>query len=395
MESKTILFVNGPIFHPERGGIERVTDILARAFVSRGYKILYLYQTDSEDGVLGYKYPAELFKLPSTNYNDTINIDFCERLIADKNIDIIINQAAHNPDISRMFSNINRGIAKLLSVIHFNPKMSLDRLFRVAMSQPNRSALDIVKKLFKIATFPIYKSLRWKRLTTGYSYLSQCSDKVVLLSAEYISELKQVMPNIEDNKIGYIPNPNMYRTQNVDTYNRQKYLLFVGRLDNGQKRPDLLLKIWKRLAGEFLDWELVFVGDGPMRSILEQQSISIPRVQFKGWQSPDLYYRNASIFCMTSMFEGLAMTLIEAMTYGVPVVAFQSFASITDIVEDGKNGYLIKPFNIDDYCEKLRLLMRQEQRRQELSKYAQESVTKFDIEIIVERWEQMFSDVTK
>lgn len=60
------------------------------------------------------------------------------------------------------------------------------------------------------------------------------------------------------------------------------------------------------------------------------------RVVFTGWQDPESFYRDASILCLTSDFEGWGMVLTEAMTFGAVPVAFNSYAAITDIIDDGK-----------------------------------------------------------
>lgn len=65
------------------------------------------------------------------------------------------------------------------------------------------------------------------------------------------------------------------------------------------------------------------------------------------------YYKESSIFCLTSNHEGWGLVLTEAMQFGCVPIAFDSFESIHEIIEDGKNGFLVKPFDMDKYADKV------------------------------------------
>jgi len=68
-------------------------------------------------------------------------------------------------------------------------------------------------------------------------------------------------------------------------------------------------------------------------------------------------YRNASCLMLTSKHEGFGLVLIEAQAAHIPVIAFDSFISASDIIHNGSNGFLIKPFNILEFVEKLNLIL--------------------------------------
>lgn len=86
-----------------------------------------------------------------------------------------------------------------------------------------------------------------------------------------------------------------------------------------------------------------------MRQLSER--LSLERIEFTGFKDPVPYYKESSIFCMTSNHEGFPMVLTEAMQYGCVPVAFDSFESIHEIIEDGMNGFLVKPFDMDKYAD--------------------------------------------
>ncbi len=166
--------------------------------------------------------------------------------------------------------------------------------------------------------------------------------------------------------------------------------MYVGRIEWRQKRVGRLIDIWKRIYKKFPDWELVIVGDGPIRQTLEQKALKMERVVFTGWQDPEPFYRDASILCLTSDFEGWGMVLTEAMTFGVVPVAFNSYAAITDIIDDGKNGLLVPPFSHKEFARKLGSLMKDEELRREMSKNCVQYVRRFDIQNVADEWENAF-----
>lgn len=187
-----------------------------------------------------------------------------------------------------------------------------------------------------------------------------------------------------------IPNPCSFSPlSNVP--HKKKQLLYVGRLEKGEKRPDRLLKIWSYLYKKYPDWILVIVGDGKQRAILEKRARNMERVLFVGYADPRQYYIESSIFCMTSNYEGMPMVLLETMCFGTIPVAFKSFASVTDVITDKKNGLLVPPFSIKSYAEKIEYLINNEPIRLNMAKADIESVKRYTIDSIIEQWETLFA----
>lgn len=94
---------------------------------------------------------------------------------------------------------------------------------------------------------------------------------------------------------------------------------------------------------------------------------------------------------MTSNFEGQPMVLLEAMCFGVVPIAFNSFASVSDIITDKKNGLLVPPFSIKSYVEKIEYLINNEPIRSSMAKAGIVSVNRYTIDFIVEQWEALFA----
>ena len=122
-----------------------------------------------------------------------------------------------------------------------------------------------------------------------------------------------------------IPNPCSLDGQKVSIKSaKSKTILAVGRLHE-QKGFDLLLQAWKPIEKTYSDWSLRIVGEGPKRAELEAQieSQGLKRVVLAGATNNVLdEYEAASIFVLSSRYEGLPLALIEAMWCGLPCIAF-------------------------------------------------------------------------
>ena len=117
---------------------------------------------------------------------------------------------------------------------------------------------------------------------------------------------------------------------------------------------------------------------------------AINNVFFEGYKDNPLdYYRRASIICLTSIYEGLPLVLAEAMNYRVIPVAFNSFTSAVDLIDDGENGFLIKPFDMDDYVQKLLSLMNDKMLRQRMSDAAYLKSLQCLMPSINEKWKKL------
>ena len=89
---------------------------------------------------------------------------------------------------------------------------------------------------------------------------------------------------------------------------------------------------------------------------------------------------------MTSRYEGLPMTLLEAKSYQLPIVSFDCQTGPRDIIQDGINGYLIEGYNIDLMIEKISKLIENKELRYNLSLESQKDKNKFEINTVLDEW---------
>ncbi|GGK47031.1 glycosyltransferase [Salinarimonas ramus] len=138
-------------------------------------------------------------------------------------------------------------------------------------------------------------------------------------------------------------------------------LLFCGRLDPLQKRPQIALDAFARIAHEFPDWDLRIVGGGPAAATLREAAAKhglSSRVRIDGARS-DLadVFAQADLFVLPSAFEGFPNVLAEAMAAGLPAIAFESCAGAADLLALG-GGWLVGDADpVRDLAETLRTAM--------------------------------------
>lgn len=141
-------------------------------------------------------------------------------------------------------------------------------------------------------------------------------------------------------------------------------------------------------------WQLVIVGDGDMKNEIEtkikdlglQDSI-ILKPFTKDIESE---YLNASIYAMSSYYEGFPMVLLESSSYGLCPIAFDIKTGPSDIIENNKGGYLIQDNDLNTYADKLIELMSDDNKRKTMGEAAKARVAqKFSKEAIIPLWEEV------
>jgi glycosyltransferase involved in cell wall biosynthesis len=137
-------------------------------------------------------------------------------------------------------------------------------------------------------------------------------------------------------------------------------VLCVGRLVQA-KAQSVLLEAVARLIAEDVTVSVTIVGDGPLRAFLDSEVLRLALGEYIrlagacGSDEVASFYGDADIFCLPSFAEGLPVVLMEAMSYGLPVVATR-IAGVPELVVHGESGLLVTPGRVEDLAAALRLL---------------------------------------
>ena len=175
-----------------------------------------------------------------------------------------------------------------------------------------------------------------------------------------------------------------------------KVVLASGRL-TFQKGFDRLVPVWRQVAEKHPDWELRIFGAGYQKDKLSEL-IAVNGLEdsthLMGYSS-QLFdeMRRASVFVMPSRFEGFPMTLLEAMSCGLPPVAYDFPNGARELVVDGVNGRLVANKDSDGMVRALCDLIEDEELRRKLGEQAPAAVDGYDIESLAARWDEILRDV--
>lgn len=177
---------------------------------------------------------------------------------------------------------------------------------------------------------------------------------------------------------------------------KEKALITVGRLIE-RKGIDMLAGIAPRLLKKHKDWKWYVLGDGELRGLLEETvakyGLEKQLILTGNVTNVEAYLKKSSIYVMTSRIEGLPMCLLEAAGCDLPCISFDIPTGPSEIIEQGKNGFLISAFDVEKMEETLDRLMEEDAALKELTEaaagYRKTLEAKFGKEAILDQWEKL------
>lgn len=191
-------------------------------------------------------------------------------------------------------------------------------------------------------------------------------------------------------KCVYIPNIIDKLPKYLSRLNKKR-LVSVGRL-SPEKGPMDLLRIYNRINEIHPDWKLDIIGDGPERTKMEEYILEnnlSKNVTLHGFRNKDYIddiLHNSSIYLMTSFTESFGIVLIEAMSHGVPCVAFDSAEGARELIDHGENGFLVKDRDFSKYINRVFKLIDDKTLRETIGKNAYEEAKLYTGEVVIKLW---------
>lgn len=187
--------------------------------------------------------------------------------------------------------------------------------------------------------------------------------------------------------------PNMIKSKFKEfTDLKNNNIIFVGRLHDC-KRVDDLVRIFSKLQNN--NHKLYIIGDGDeyknIRNLINELNLE-DKIEMLGYLDQKeiaKYLVKSKVFCMTSLTEGLPMVLLEAMSYGVPCIAYNTESGVKDIIDNNENGFVIYDRNEKEYIEKLDSMMSNNKLLSKLSKNAIKKAKSFSEKEIIKRWDNI------
>lgn len=227
-------------------------------------------------------------------------------------------------------------------------------------------------------------------LLERYYYIHRYNITVVLTKED-----KERFWKTNDNVV-VIPNP-MTSSHTQRSMLTNNTVIAAGRLAK-QKNFSSLLRSWKIVHQKHADWILEIWGDGRERNHLEQMAADLHlqgSARIMG-VTDDIFSKmaQASVFVLSSLYEGLPLVVFEAMSCGLPVVSYACPCGPKDIITEGKDGYLVPTGDEERLAEKICFLIEHEEKRREMGNAAVEKSKQYALEPIIRQWMTLFSELT-
>lgn len=395
-----ILFYTHGKVYSTRGGTERTTVSVASALTSLyGCRCFSLYEA-KEPVCKEDCFVAEFCWQAGRDREQDVTT--LRRMIKDNKIDYIIDQGIFI-NVPLLRESIEGTSCKVILAHHYEPGAEvLYMSFRQHWSERRRK-MPLRRRcrwLFDLVFYPYakYKYVNTLRRTYREAYFQ--AHRVVLLSQGFIEAYQQFGRFNDSKNFSIIPNSLSFKEflPVEEIKKKRMVVLIVSRIEEVHKRLSLALKIWAKVKSysEAQNWRLKIVGTGqdmPLYLHMVERG-GIPDVEFEGRQNPVSYYKEAAIFMMTSRSESWGLTLTEAQQMGVVPIAFDTYASLRDIITDGEDGVVVAEGDVDGYVNRMLDLMRNEADRHCMAQQAIVSSHRFLQERVAESWWRLLSEMS-
>ena len=380
MKKTRIAYCIPALYYPS--GMERVLTLKVNYLVQHGYEI-HIILTDGGDK------PPYFPLAPSIELHQ-LNIDFEEPYryafprrvwLYQKRMRILktkLNEClcAVKPDIT--VSLLRRDINVINQMTDGSVKMGEIHFDRIHYRNFNISWLP--------SWLNTYIERHWMR--SLIRELRQFSKFVVLTheDAAFWPELQNVC---------VIPNPVSFFPDIVSDCTH-KQVIAVGRYV-AQKGFDRLIDAWRIVAEKHPDWILKIYGDGHLRDQLQQQveELRLTNCCFLEHSVSDVVSKfcESSLSVLSSRFEGFGLVIVEAMSCGLPVVAFTCHCGPRDIIADGKDGLLIPEGNVAGLADGIKHLIEDEELRRGMGQEARRKAAEYKMDVVGAQWIELFESL--
>ena len=270
---------------------------------------------------------------------------------------------------------------------------------------------------FMLPAFPDKKTISWFH-TDIYDLYPQCMsvsdkyklelqemvwqrvDRIVTISNKSLKSLKEIFPQyLNKTKIIYnafdIENAKMQASKEIETGYIHPALVCIGRLE-ARKNFSLVIKAIAKLRDEHICCSLLIIGDGEEKGSLMHLASELhimDSVFFLGYkQNPMPYINCAQLLCVSSLAEGFPTVVLEAMVLGKPFVTTPVAGASEELADNGMCG-LVADWNVDDYAEKIKLLLTDKALYDRMSENCIKRIKEFSIENTVLQFDNLIASL--
>lgn len=338
------------------GGTERVTTLLANQLVLRGYEVSII---SCREGTKSHFFMEEMvsqYSLEGEKVSNGIKrklacIGKLKKIVKKQKIDTMI--AVDVALYAYLWPLQMQKMCRCIAWEHFNYYISVNSMAKL-----------------------------------GRMLAAKFANHIVVLGQNDLMNYKEHYKTIKN--ISYIYNPILLNTEEKADLN-QKVVVSAGRLEY-QKGFDMLIEIWEEVERKNKDWILKIYGEGSQRNELEKKIAEkdLQNIHLCGYaENIEKAYSEASIFALSSRYEGFGLVLLEAQAKGLPCISFNCKEGPREIIKDGVNGFLIEEGNLNEYADNLLKLMGDVELRRKFAEEAGSILKRHEIDEITKCWEKI------
>ena len=332
------------VFFPVTNGVVHSLHLLAKGLKFLGYNpflITSKHPRFDDHIIKKYNINYEVITIPSIYFKkvdycipNPLNIFFIDKFIANRKIDILqLNHPFLIYNISKKIKKINKNIKKVFVF---------------------QTLYDLYHNYVKFIPIELYNKFIWNHINDVVSNV----DVVIVPSKSMINKIKDNIDNKYYQKLVYIPNPvDVDIINNIDLKKvehlkdelnlKGKFVLgFIGRIEK-EKNLDTLIEFFINNFQSNEEIVLLIVGGGSYLQELKNKYSNFKNVIFTGkieFQRIGAYYKLLDVFISLSLSEVKPLAYLEALTLGVPIIAFKTIGA-DDLIINNYNGFLINPDN--------------------------------------------------
>ena len=347
-----ILFLEGDM--SRRGGTERMTALLANAFCEKDY------------------------------------VWIISRKLADNMVFFYLDNRVQHTVLSDTKEKCGI-ISQIIKIRRFIQKNKIDCVINVDIGMSIFGIPACIGTKTKVITWEhgnYYNNWNSRIFPYIRKFAAKYSNAIVVLTEKDKENYKK---NVQTKKTIYvIPNP---AECHEFTYNLNSKVIMSAGLLLPIKRFDFAIQAAAEILPQYPEWKWIICGEGPERTYLEeliaQNHLQDQMLLLGTVNNMEKEYQNAAMFVMTSEMEGLPMVLLEAKSWGLPLVSFDIMTGPSDIIRDGINGYLVKPYDTQALGACIEKLIRSKETRMIFSNNSHLDMERFDFKKIVKEWRKV------
>ena len=237
------------------------------------------------------------------------------------------------------------------------------------------------------------RNLFFKYLTKYFRWNMDCQvsrlEALVVLTSQDKNDWEDLLP------VYVIPNSYPFYPETPSNCNN-KQAIIVGRF-NSAKGYNYLIDAWREVHKSHPDWIINIFGSGEYEEMVRKQINDNGLQDVIIMNNPTDHimeeYLKSSIYVMSSVFEGFAMVLLEAMACGLPCVSFDCPYGPRNVITDGEDGFLVDYLNSEALAKSICKLIEDEKLRKQMGQNGRKNVLSYSRETIMPQWVSLFESI--